>query len=53
MAQAWLWFWIFCLGVSAISFALITFKIAWKGVGEIRQLIRGRTDNGRDSGAGL
>jgi hypothetical protein len=38
----WLRFWEFCLIVSAVSFAFITVKIAWNGLGEIRDLIRGR-----------
>ena len=42
MTEVWLWFWIFCLVVSAISFALITIRIAWRGLGEIRELMRGR-----------
>ncbi len=42
MSDLWLKFWEFCLIVSAISFAFITIKIAWKGLGEIRDLIRGR-----------
>jgi hypothetical protein len=42
MSELWLHFWEFWLIVSAISFAGITIRIAWKGLGEIRDLVRGR-----------
>jgi hypothetical protein len=40
--ELWLRFWEICLIISAVSFAAITVRIAWKGVGEIRELLRRR-----------
>jgi hypothetical protein len=42
MSEAWLLFWEICLVISAVSFAAITVRIAWKGLGEIRDLLRRR-----------
>jgi hypothetical protein len=42
VSNLWLHFWEICLVISAVSFAAITVRIAWKGVGEIRDLLRRR-----------
>lgn len=42
MSELWLHFWEICLVISAVSFGAITVRIAWKGIGEIRELLRPR-----------
>jgi hypothetical protein len=38
--MTWVAFWAFCLLVAAISFAGITIVVAWRGLAEIRELVR-------------